>query len=760
MKLQEVTLYENRSHRVLKEGWHDLTEWQKNYVNDFERQLTPLLNEMAKLYEAELTAQQIDAIFKNAETVAMSGGNNRTALGKGGDAVAKGAKATADTAKLIKQKYDEIKKAALNSGPVGEFDQKFEDLKKQVREKMGGDDAKAVQMIDKMGQWAKDNPGKASIVIAVLTALAGMTLVSTAYIPVVVGVLNMSMKLLKGERLSKAIVAGLEAGVITWAAGKALEAMGGMISKIANMKVEPLSYSNQDYYRINVGNGMPDVFADYELVTADLEQAQLFKDAWAKAAQLWDRGSYDLARDSFAAIEQIAQDATAETLANASSEQLRMFYGGGGSDVAEAIKSSMQSLQALAAAGANGAIAFNDKGTPVDENGNEVAVEPGDLVKSKAGNIKAAGTDRKATAIDPGDKQGRDDIRKAAAEESVDMEAELDRYIAEIDGGAIDAAVDSKAGQAVGGALKKGFGALKKGASAAGGAISKGAKAAGKELGNKVTYNKMMSAWKKAGEPTDTGSIINILQGLGMSPEQIQSVGDEQGVNLKAKNIGDPEEPAAEPAAKTAQGDTGKPADDSAAQGGDAAPADDSAPAAEPGSVVKSASGQDVIAGVDGKPTNVKPNDKKGIAAIKKAAAAQGGGAAKGSAAPKTKTVAKGDVVKGKDGKQYRWEGALYTDLDTGRTIGVQATVDMGLPHPKIDPVRDAVKAAGPDVMAMVLDQISSKGVKAGTKDAQVAAKAGAKGTQALPSAQAKQAKAGIAKPGTVAPKPKKAAAV
>ena len=682
MKLQEVALYENRSHRVLKEGWHDLTEWQKNYVDDFERQITPLLNEMARLYEAELTAQQIDAIFKNAETVAMSGGNNRTALGKGGDAVAAGAKATADTAKLIKQKYDEIKKAALNSGPVGEFDQKFEDLKKQIREKMGGDDAKAVQLIDKMGQWAKDNPGKASIVIAALTALAGMTVVSTAYIPVVVGVLNMSMKLLKGERLSKAIVAGLEAGVITWAAGKALEAMGGMISKVADMQVDKLNYQDQTYYRMNVGNGLPDVFAEYELVTQDQELMTLFKETWGKAAQLWESGNYEAAQSAFREIESIAVQATNETLANASAEQLRMFYGGGGSDIAEAIKSSMQNLTALAAAGTAGAVAFNDKGVPVDENGNEIAVEPGDLVKSKAGNIKAAGTDKKATAIDPGDKQGRDDIRKAAAEESVDMEAELDRYIVEAGFADMIKGAGAKAAQGV---------------KAAGGAIAKGAKAAGKELGNKVTYNKMMSAWKKAGEPTDTGSIINILQGLGMSPEQIQSVGDEQGVELKAKNVGDPETPAAEPAAKTAQG---KPADDSAAQGGDAAPADDSAPAA------------------------------------------------------KTKAVAKGDVVKGKDGKQYRWEGALYTDLDTGRTVGVQATVDMGLPHPKIDPVRDAVKAAGPDVIAMVLDQISSKGVKAGTKDAQVAKQAGAKGTQALPAAQNKP-KAGIAKPGTVAAKPK-----
>jgi len=31
MKLQEVTLYENKSHRILQEGWQDLTEAQQQY---------------------------------------------------------------------------------------------------------------------------------------------------------------------------------------------------------------------------------------------------------------------------------------------------------------------------------------------------------------------------------------------------------------------------------------------------------------------------------------------------------------------------------------------------------------------------------------------------------------------------------------------------------------------------------------------------------------------------------------------------------
>ena len=52
MKLAEVTLYENKSHRILKEGWYDLTESQKNIQLRFEKELFPLLEEYSKLAEA------------------------------------------------------------------------------------------------------------------------------------------------------------------------------------------------------------------------------------------------------------------------------------------------------------------------------------------------------------------------------------------------------------------------------------------------------------------------------------------------------------------------------------------------------------------------------------------------------------------------------------------------------------------------------------------------------------------------------------
>ena len=61
------------------------------------------------------------------------------------------------------------------------------------------------------------------------------------------------------------------------------------------------------------------------------------------------------------------------------------------------------------------------------------------------------------------------------------------------------------------------------------------AKSAGKELGNKVTYNKLMKSWKDAGSPTDSASVMNILQDAGLSNDQITTIGKENKVDPKSK---------------------------------------------------------------------------------------------------------------------------------------------------------------------------------------------------------------------------------
>jgi hypothetical protein len=101
-----------------------------------------------------------------------------------------------------------------------------------------------------------------------------------------------------------------------------------------------------------------------------------------------------------------------------------------------------------------------------------------------------------------------------------------------------------KAGQSakkIGGAAAKGLGkaaqtATTKAAQTAQrgvASVKKGTAAAAKELGQKVTIRKLNSKWKSLGEPTDTGSIANILADVGMSDEQIGIVGSQNKVELK-----------------------------------------------------------------------------------------------------------------------------------------------------------------------------------------------------------------------------------
>ena len=80
------------------------------------------------------------------------------------------AKLPVDLAKAVDKKINELGKLAQNAGPVKNMDQKFEQLKKDITAK--NSDSKIVQGIQKVSDWAKENPGKASIAVGILTTIA------------------------------------------------------------------------------------------------------------------------------------------------------------------------------------------------------------------------------------------------------------------------------------------------------------------------------------------------------------------------------------------------------------------------------------------------------------------------------------------------------------------------------------------------------------------------------------------------------------
>jgi hypothetical protein len=204
-------------------------------------------------------------------------------------------------------------------------------------------------------------------------------------------------------------------------------------------------------------------------------------------------------------------------------------------------------------------------------------------------------------------------------EESLSMEERFELYLLEADPAQGELPLNNP--NTLGAKMKRGLG---KAASAVGGKIKQTAK----NVGNKVTADKLTKAWKKAGEPLDSGSIANILADAGMSNDQIKSIGQTSKVEL-------------EPTSGT----------DTAQKGTDSE---------QP----------TVDTDGDGKPD---------APAAKKAPGVKDG------------PIAKGTVIN-KGGKDYEWAGALWIDAATKKPLGVQASFDMGLPNPKFTAIINAAK--------------------------------------------------------------------
>ena len=221
MRLAEVTSYNLKSKTILNESWQQLTESQRIYIGRWEKNVWPLMEQVTRLYEAELTANQINTVFANAETVAGKDGGNLTALGKAG-------KVTSEVSGKMKAEIDKLLTAAQNSGPVKNFDEKFEKLKAQLKTKLEGNPmgTKIVQGVEKMGQFAKDNPGKSAFIIGATTSVLAFASGGIASGAAIGFFLKLANNTIKGDKLSTAVgksVKGAAIGAVAGALGDAIK---------------------------------------------------------------------------------------------------------------------------------------------------------------------------------------------------------------------------------------------------------------------------------------------------------------------------------------------------------------------------------------------------------------------------------------------------------------------------------------------------------------------------------------------------------
>ena len=210
-----------------------------------------------------------------------------------------------------------------------------------------------------------------------------------------------------------------------------------------------------------------------------------------------------------------------------------------------------------------------------------------------------------------------------------------------------------------------------------------GVKDAGKQLANKVTKEKLMKAWKTAGSPTDTGSIMNILSDNGFADEQIISIGQSNKVELK---------PTTAPADE-------KPADD--------APVD----ANNDGKDDATGDPMPVDANNDGKDDNTgepmpQPKD-----------ATQAGSASTAKPNPKIKVApGAGQMAKAKDGQDYIWAGAQWINNSTAKMATKDVAAELG--NPVLKTLADEIKKAGvqAEVKAMLTGAKAPPGGKPAPK--------------------------------------------
>jgi len=742
MNLNEINKPNNRTAQILTESsYQTLTETQKIYLNRWERELWPLLEEYVKLAEAELTADQINAIFQGAEQRAMAGGDNKTIAGKVGAGVAAAAKLPVDIAKKVDAKINELGRMAQNAGPIKNADAKFEDLKKQIT--ANNKDSKIVQGIQKVSDWAKENPGKASLAVGILTAIA-------AFAGGPVGgaaaglILRSTKELLQGEKLSSAVGKSIKTAAYGAIAGWALDGIGDWL--------EGLRYDAIPYDKAP------------GLTTLEVGFTKTFEVPGFSSVK--ELGSMVIPEDQvgeFTRLLDVMRDATAGGTSN-SPEGINAFNElwtfaktfdkaefiadmNLSNEISKAVAvandqflSNLEMANSAIAAAAQGSVQASGKQTPIKVGGEEVEPEQGEL-----------------------DLQGGG----AKAEESIDYETSykylLEQYIAEADPAQGELPLDNP--NSLGAKMKRGLG---KAASAVGGAVkgaagkaAAGVKQVGKDLGNKVTANKLNKSWKKMGEPTDAGSIANILADAGLSSDDIKSIGQEQKVDLPA--------PAAS-AGKTADSETGGTGGDAkggaGVTGGDAkggasvTGGDAKGGASVTGGDAKSDAGTNTTQADGGSNADTASTSGGQGASGSAGASAGNAGASAGERRASDEEIAKwvkGDaklvdpknpavdgaieanrdgknigLVRQANGQDHIWLGQSWVNMATGKSASADT---KGLGRPDLEELAKEITKA--NVAKLVKDQLTAPGVKAGTKQAQVTktmtSKAAAGATPAAP---------------------------
>ena len=201
-------------------GWTDLTAQNRAVFETIELDLMPVLKNLRYLAEAEMSNDQIEQMFKDAESLSKDK-NYRTGFGKA-------VNLPREALGKVNDVLNRFGRTLQDSAPVKAFDEKFEQLKTKLKDKLGKSEKgqQVLNFVEQLGVSAKANPVWQSAIIGVAVAASSL-LLGPASVPVVGFLLKGAVELIKGEKLSTAIGKGLKTAAFGYLAGHLVSSIVG-----------------------------------------------------------------------------------------------------------------------------------------------------------------------------------------------------------------------------------------------------------------------------------------------------------------------------------------------------------------------------------------------------------------------------------------------------------------------------------------------------------------------------------------------------
>ena len=437
------------------------------------------------LREAQLSTAQINALFGAVEQNATDSGSNRTLVGKGKDVV-----------NAVNDGINKVGRALQNTAPVKAFDQKFEQLKGSVSAKF----PELEKQLSAIGEYAKQNPGKTQAIVTALTILAGVATGGTG--GAIAGqLLRGSLELMKGEKLSTAIGKGAKTAAIGFVTGVISDKIGDMFSGDPESVAQVSGGITSDDMQGVSGQGGIDFAKAREVLKLDDAGAQDYIVS-VQANQLSDSlasgtGSVSLGPEMLDKVKDAIE-----------------FTGDVNSDWSTALDGSF--VRGNLFLTPDEMAAFNASG---------LDVMSGEATTWLADNVAGAADQIRVNAVyDSVDYSGKNTLSEAAIFKLFTAVAYKQPLVESqyVDEAPIGDMI-KKAGSAVAGAAKSAAGAagdaIKKGASA----VAQQAATTGKNITTKVTVDKLMKSWEKAGSPNNDEKVAEFLTGFGIDPRSVQA---------------------------------------------------------------------------------------------------------------------------------------------------------------------------------------------------------------------------------------------